>query len=57
VTKISLRVDGERETLAERFRDFLAFAIRGRYFWVRPLDDGCGPAFASLSEAIEQARN
>jgi hypothetical protein len=31
--------------------------VRGRYFWVRPLDDGCGPAFASLSEATEEAQD
>lgn len=30
--------------------------IRGRYFWVRSVEGGCGEAFATLNEAVEQAR-
>ena len=26
----------------------VAFVIRGRYFWVRPVEGGCGPAYATL---------
>jgi hypothetical protein len=45
----------EDTTLADRLRDWFAFVVRGRYFWVRPVEDPCGPAFASLDEAMEHA--
>ena len=46
----------ERDTLTQKLREFFAFAIRGRYFWVRSIEGGCGEAFATLDEAIEHAR-
>jgi hypothetical protein len=54
---ISVEMDSpERETLPQRLREFFAFVIVGRYFWVRSVEGGCGEAFATLDEAIEDAR-
>jgi hypothetical protein len=49
-------ISTEHAKLADRLRDWSAFAVRGRYFWVRPIQDPCGPAFASLGEAMDHAR-
>jgi hypothetical protein len=46
-----------REPLAQRLREFFAFVIRGRYFWVRSIEGGCGEVFTSLDEAVEAAED
>jgi hypothetical protein len=46
----------ERDTLTQKLQEFFAFVVRGRYFWVRSVEGGCGEVFATLDEAIENAR-